>query len=525
MFGKDFYPTPVAVIEKMLSDISIKDKIILEPSAGKGNIVDYLKSHGAYSVVACEKNEELRLILKEKCHVIAGDFLSLTSEDISQIDMIVMNPPFSADEKHILHAWNIAPEGCKIISLCNSTLVTKTSYYSSRIELKNIIEAYGFHEVIGNVFSDAERETEVSVAIVRLQKPSNGASMNSEFDGFFMEEDQPEEQANGILPYNFIRDVVNRYVEAVKLYDKQIELSLRMYQLTESYFFAKEKDVADRTAEKDVPAKRAQFKKEMQKEGWNFIFQKLNMEKYATKGLREDINKFVEQQHHIPFSMRNIYHMLSVVAGTQEQRMNRAIIEVFDKLTLYSKENRLTVDGWKSNSYFLITRKFVMPYMVNHSSTNYFDIHYNGNADIIDDLIKALCHLTGENYNNIICLRHRCAYAYRLIDASGNYILRDTNGHSAVYNRHERDKAEWQVKFDADAGRIITIADDRPVYGQWFNWHFFEVKAFKKGTMHFRFKDEKVWNLLNQKIAEIKGYPLVLTDLQTKYQNRNAKRA
>ena len=30
-----------------------------------------------------------------------------------------MNPPFSNADKHILHTYEIAPRGCKIIALCN----------------------------------------------------------------------------------------------------------------------------------------------------------------------------------------------------------------------------------------------------------------------------------------------------------------------------------------------------------------------------------------------------------------------
>ena len=44
MFGKDFYPTPDNVIERMLANVDMYDKVILEPSAGKGNIVDFLQT-------------------------------------------------------------------------------------------------------------------------------------------------------------------------------------------------------------------------------------------------------------------------------------------------------------------------------------------------------------------------------------------------------------------------------------------------------------------------------------------------
>ena len=54
MFDKDFYPTPEPLIQKMLNKINRRilggvngtSKLrILEPSAGKGDIVDYLKQN------------------------------------------------------------------------------------------------------------------------------------------------------------------------------------------------------------------------------------------------------------------------------------------------------------------------------------------------------------------------------------------------------------------------------------------------------------------------------------------------
>ena len=90
----DFYPTPVEVINTMMMGENFIGKTILEPSAGKGNIVDWLKANGAGRVIACEKDENLKKLLTGKCDIIADDFLSVSSEQISHVDYIVMNPPF-----------------------------------------------------------------------------------------------------------------------------------------------------------------------------------------------------------------------------------------------------------------------------------------------------------------------------------------------------------------------------------------------------------------------------------------------
>ena len=72
----------------------LEDKIILEPSAGTGNIVSFLQNRGAAEVLACEKDEDFAKLLAQKCRVIANDFFTVTSDQISHIHAIYMNPRF-----------------------------------------------------------------------------------------------------------------------------------------------------------------------------------------------------------------------------------------------------------------------------------------------------------------------------------------------------------------------------------------------------------------------------------------------
>ena len=101
LFNRDFYPTPDSVIESMLSASDIAGKTILEPSFGSGNIISYLVRNGAGQVLGCEINDTLRRAARD-CEVIGSDLLKLTSIDVSHVEMIVMNPPFSAQERHMM---------------------------------------------------------------------------------------------------------------------------------------------------------------------------------------------------------------------------------------------------------------------------------------------------------------------------------------------------------------------------------------------------------------------------------------
>ncbi len=494
MFDKDFFPTPEHVIDVMLSAHDITGKIILEPSAGKGNLVDRLKKE-AKEVIACEKNDDLRKIVSSKCKVIGSDFLKLTSDKISHVDFIIMNPPFSQAVHHIKHAWEIAPEGCIIISLCNSEIL-RNRWSNSRELIAGIIETYGHSEDLGNCFSDSERKTDVEVSLIVLTKP--GCKEN-EFEGFFLEEDPEETQYNGLMPYNFVRDLVQRYIGAMRIYDEQLDAAIRMNDLTSSFFSS---NLSLSMTEDDKPRNRMDFKKDLQKAGWNFVFSKMNMNKHATKGLREDINKFVETQEKFPFTMRNIYKMLEIAIGTTESRMDKAILEVFDKLTQTYHENRFNVEGWKTNSHYLMGKKFIIPYICYQDQRWYKGssrIELSGRNESIEDFLKALCYISGDNYDDFISLYSFCRYEYKIYDFDKKKYIHADNSLVAVENKVDALRLK---------GKNVQVKHYAPAYGELFEWSYFKCRAYKKGTMHFTFKDDKLWAMINQRVAKIKGYPL-----------------
>jgi predicted RNA methylase len=473
MFNKDFYPTPEEVALKMLSGYDLQGKIILEPSVGKGDLVDAINSFGPSQVIGCELNEDLRTIAATKCQIIEHNFLKLDAARISHINFIVMNPPFSKGAEHILHAWEIAPAGCKIIALCNIETVKRT-YHRDRAELQQLVEDYGRFEDLGDCFSNAERKTKVEVALVHLQKPA--ASYEQEFEGFFMFEEE-EKGTEGIMPYNSIREIVNRYIGAVKLYDQMIEVGMQMNDLIDSfkrweYDNGKELDVFLCDAE-SKHSKRISFKKALQKRAWNMVFSKLNMDKYSTRGLKNDMNKFVEEQTQIPFTMRNIYKMLEIIVGTTDSRMDQAILEAFEGITKHHDQNRHHVEGWKTNSHYVVGKKFIFPYGCSNRWDKKIEIN---EVETLTDFEKALCFVTGENYDQIYGI--------------GSF-------------RHHQDMYA----------------------GQWYHTHFFKVKGFKKRTLHCEFLDMEVWAQFNQRVAKLKGYPLFEAKEQTAYQNRQTGRA
>ena len=510
MFNPDFYPTPREVIFEMLENVSIENKTVLEPSAGKGDIIDELYNLGAKNVLFCENNEDLQKISKTKGTFLKDDFLTVKPEDVSHIDLIVMNPPFSADEKHISHAYNIAPNGCTIIALCNAQTI-ENAYSMSRKELKSIIDLHGSFKNLKDCFLNSERKTSVEIGLIKILKP--GANYSTEFEGFFLE-DEEEPQGDGIMSYNIVRDLVNRYVESIKIFDRQLEEAKRMNALTSGYFSV---EIGLSITDKQAPITRAEFKKQMQKSGWNFIFNKMNLQKHTTTQLRSDINKFVEEQTEVPFNMRNIYKMLALVVATTDQRMDKAIEEVFDKVTTHYHENRFNVEGWKTNSHYLLNQKFIIPSMVEVGWSSQVSKSSYSNFEKIEDLLKAICYITGDNYDKMISLEQFIRYPFKVkTDGSyGNYNSFFDSLNTAC------DHKEKLIK----EGKNATIENSKVEWGEWINWTYFRIKCFKKGTIHFEFLDRELWARFNQRVAKIKGFPLYekAPDKRTEKQKEKAK--
>ena len=479
IFNPDFYPTPPEVAAEMLDPLELRGRTVLEPSAGSGNLVRECLARGAAEVLWCEKEPQLRDMLTS----IPGgyyrgvDFLLLAAEEISHIDVIVMNPPFSADEAHILHAWEIAPPGCEIVALCNWNTVGDwrgnplTTRPGTRVQqqLGYLIESYGSKENLGECFSTAERPTRVSVGLVRLTKPGVRASAADEFNGFFLGPDDIEAQGEGIIPYRRSRDIVNRYVEACRIFDEQVEAATRLHGVLDGFFG---QELGLQVTVEGAPVSRNRFRKDLQKAAWKHVFSEFLPAQMATSQLAKDINAFVEKQSRIPFTERNIYRMLQIVAGTQDQRVDRAVEEAIDSLTRHTAENRYGVEGWVTNSGYMLNRRFIQAYMAEPSWSDSSMVRVKtcgSQSDEIRDLIKALCFITGRDHAEVA--------------------------------QPER-------------------GDNLYAPGEWYDWGFFRFKAYKKGTVHFEFLDEDVWAAVNARYARIKGQVLPETHRRPRTRRR-----
>ena len=217
---------------------------------------------------------------------------------------------------------------------------------------------------------------------------------------------------------------------------------------------------------------RERFKKEIQKDAWRWIFRKFKLEKFITSKVMANINSFVELQQNIPFTMKNIYKMVDVIILNKDNFYKQAICDAFDKICSFSSENSTAGENWKTNSNYMVNKKFIVPYMCS--------VKYSGGVDITEksslyDITKALCNMMGYDYN------------------------------------------QFMVGLDFyEIQRYMA-------FGQWYDWGFFRIKCFKKGTMHLEFLDEDVWYKFNQTVAKVRGWSLPTMSNTTKKEKRYSR--
>jgi len=180
-----FFPTPDALIEKMFEYGRMHEKremLILEPSAGIGNIADKIQELDyGHKLRLVEINYNLCKILELKGYEYLEEqsilsikkFKALDNSDASY-DRIIMNPPFEKGQaiKHIEHCFNnfLGPNGI-LVSIASNAVMTNTQ--KKYVAFQELVAKHGqFVKLEGEEFKGAHvfNQTGTSTVMVVLRK-------------------------------------------------------------------------------------------------------------------------------------------------------------------------------------------------------------------------------------------------------------------------------------------------------------------------------------------------------------------
>lgn len=538
MHHEEFYPTPPEVADKMVAKaeaIVSKHKRsgrtgCLDPSAGKGDLLKAVKRYrrplneaerhsaeslihrygnlrgGDYSSVrdqidarkdqldngakglgseglnAFEIVHDLREILKADGVSIHGhDFLK--GRFLPPVHYVVMNPPFSNGVDHLLHAWNTV-DATAFVCLLNATNY-HNAYSEGRKELVRLVEEFGEVENLGSVFMGAERTTAVEVVMVTLIKPEpqdDILNFGSNFRKVDLSIDLEDESSSLVFADEVDRTeaLLAQYLEGLK---KLHLAGQQVKRLATALDF-----------EHDVPVSSVDVQAEYTKrtaQCWEKLLTKTDFRSLMSAKVYEQFMRKFAHQKKVAFCRDNVNEVLRVLADGAQAVYLDSLVDVFDKIARGSTKNveklkqvdgnatgaKFGQNGWRTNDAFMnfegaphiLKPKFVYPFGVKETwqdgkhRPDGPDMQHWRLQHLLDptDLDNVLARLAGVNISSVKTIMQ----AYKEC----------------------RDRNDGSNKFQST---------------------FFNCIWYKKGTVHFTFRDKQLYYWFMCKAAEHKGYPL-----------------
>ena len=329
-----------------------------------------------------EEQEQLKELDDQKkgffpcgIHVVHDDFLTYTA--YKQYNAIVMNPPFSNGDKHLLKALEMQKTGGQIACLLNAETL-KNPYTTVRKHLLDLLTKYNADiEYIPSAFADAERSTNVEVALVYVDIPySDEDGVLSIYDRLKKEEHYEEptyEDARALEVTDFIAAIVNRYkleieagIELIKTYNRMkpylhntIDGAENTCRYGGSIIQLKDCAWHDLTINAYVRDVRLKY--------WTALLKNKKITGKLTSTLQQAYSQRVANYADYDFSEFNILTLVAEMNANIKSGVEAEIDKMYDKLTeehSYYPEcqkNRHLFTGWKTNKAWKIDKKCILP--------------------------------------------------------------------------------------------------------------------------------------------------------------------
>ena len=470
MFNSTFYPTPKSIFEKMIGIDTkrLAGAKILEPSAGKGDICDYIVEmlklgsiiNGHYysqreAVIDCiEIEPELQAILRDKGYnVIASDFLNHDNHVL--YDMIIMNPPFDNGAKHLLKALDIA-EGAEVICLLNSETIKNPCTKDRELLLKRLADLDATITDIGQAFRGAERSTGVEVSIIRVPKMEGVRSRfefkpaNNEQEMHYTVDDINNQQ---LARVDVVQSLVDRYNATAGAFSELVSGVMKVKYYSDDIFRNSQYKDPTELVKKCFSTNPQEYFNQIidafRTMCWEEVLSATKINSVITERVRKDIAEMQSMQTKMAFTVENIEALFCSLYENRDEIMKQCVVDAFDLMTAYYEGNRIHFEGWKTNDRWQVNRKVILPWSRSIWSSNLVEW---STISKLSDIERAMCFISGQKYDNL----GRASISETMTDLGLGWA------------------------------------------GKEYDTYFFKVRAYKKGTVHLYFKDEYLWIQFNK---------------------------
>ena len=530
ILNRDFYPTPPPLVRKLIECVGYPDTerrqpYVLDPAAGSGVILDAIQArfedrYHPPHLYACEIEPELATLLEGKGYpVLASDFLQY--QPVIRFDFILMNPPFSQAAKFIIHAFEILPEGGTLVSVLPKSIEKQTNAFE--FQAMRLIADHGQVEDVGKPFAQgAERRTAEPCILVTLKKETEGSDgvhpPKLEFD---VENDYPDQQYHasfetpemGMMPNGFLARKFACYQALLQEFANYRQSHRKMVSLLgefEGHFHKRDAD-GHRQSAYDTILESAQhagddrdafngFYSLLTESAWNGILEHPDFQHAMTSRAKKMVDNFRKTRNRVDFNEANIHAMFMALVARGPELLNQCIFDAFDNLTQFHWGNRCHVEGWKHNSQWMVSPHCIVPYGMDVRWGGAPQLSYS-HQDTLNDIDKGLCTLMGLPVSALNVYKCPHCGAEDLVVFEQSAILDTMELDRAVCN-----KCKGEFPYIASIDSSIRRAAERSSWGRLFTSHFFEIRFYKKGTIHLRFRDPAVWQKLNYTAAKLRGW-------------------
>lgn len=382
--NKTFYPTPKKMIERMAKLIKGTPKKILEPSAGKGDLVEGIQEasmyHGGHycgqkyrhsNFSAIEVNKDLRATLRGKrIKVIDTDFLAYSGPD--KYDLIIANPPFDDGARHLLKAINIMYRG-QIIFLLNAETL-RNPYNNIRQELgRKLKELKANVKYYKGAFKNAERPTGVEVALIDITIERN--IEDDLFDGAddTAREARPSiENNHELVTGKAVEDLVIEYNDVITIGTETIISYYRNYRKVCKYIgLNKEAERYDHSGKDMTEMMQDQLNDMITAVRVDFWRRTLSLKEVTvrlTSKKQDEFEHALDKRTDMDFTENNIRAFILNIIGSYEKTIMDSVLDIFDRFTIrhcyrnsVHEKNVHYFNGWKTNDAFKVNKKVIMP--------------------------------------------------------------------------------------------------------------------------------------------------------------------
>lgn len=431
--NKDFYPTPKNLINKMLSSVDLtRIKTILEPSAGKGDIVDVLQEKNSgnkkyscssnsyqYDIDCIEKDANLQHILKGKdFRVVHDDFL--TYDSMKEYDLIIMNPPFSDGDKHLLKAIEMQQRnGGGIVCMVNAETLKNPNTNAKKDLFQKLNEYNAKIEYLENEFIDAERKTNVEIALIKVILPEQ------KIESFIIEglqkakehSEYTEQDQNSVIGSDFVTAIVEQYKMELQA---GISLIKEYYAMSPFILSEFSKDgtkgnpilnlglYADRYDNHTSKLSVNDYITTVRAKYWSALFKNEKFTGKLTSNLKRDYYNNVGKLSQYDFSLFNIKEIKAGMQSKMVKGVEDTIVSLFDEFSQKhswydeTSKNIHLYNGWKTNKSWYINKKVIilLDGYGHYFNGNYYPTNYKV-VDKLEDIEKALNYLDNGSTENV----------------------------------------------------------------------------------------------------------------------------